>query len=243
LNETTQARTEEPLVLAADDELTVRTMLKTGLKDAGFQVALASGGTEALRMLENLSPDVILLDVMMPDMSGVEVARAIRQTSTVPIIMLTALGSEQDIISGLDAGADDYLVKPFRLGELTARIRAAIRRNEGLTAGAAQEKPGIIRLGKVILDRDKRELINESGQAVNLSAMEYRLLNYMVNNRGRLLTHAELAEQLWGPGHEERARYLRVYIRAIRHKLGDTGRKPRFLHSHYSEGYVFDLPS
>jgi DNA-binding response OmpR family regulator len=230
------------VVLAVDDEPTVRNMLSLGLADEGFQVHTAGSGTEALQAFEAIDPDVVLLDIMMPDISGVDVARQLRGKTTKPIIMLTALGSEQDIINGLDAGADDYVVKPFRLGELSARIRAAVRRAEGL-ANALADKPGLLRIGDVTLDRDKRELVAKDGSSVNLSAMEYRLLNYLIENKGRLLSHAELAEQLWGPGHDERARYLRVYIRAIRHKLGDTGRKPRFLHSHYSEGYVFDFPA
>jgi DNA-binding response OmpR family regulator len=240
LNEETNGQTA--VVLAVDDEPTVRNMLSMGLSEEGFVVHTATGGTEALEKFDSLEPDVILLDVMMPDLSGVDVARQLRNRTTIPIIMLTALGSEQDIINGLNAGADDYIVKPFRLGELSARIRAAVRRAEGL-ALAKGEKPGQVRIGDVVLDRDKREIVARDGSSVNLSAMEFRLLNYMIENKGRLLSHAELAEQLWGPGHEERARYLRVYIRAIRHKLGDTGRRPRFLHSHYSEGYVFDIPA
>lgn len=230
------------VVLAVDDEPTVRNVLSTGLAEMGFHVFTASGGQEALALFEQARPDVVLLDVMMPGMSGVEVARKLREKSPVPIILLTALGSEQDIISGLDAGADDYMVKPFRLGELAARIRAAFRRFENLNARPKDQADNRVAIGSQILDREKRALYTEDGSIVSLSTMEFRLLSYMVDNRGRLLTHLELTEQLWGPGHEDRVRYLRVYIRAIRTKLHDDGRHPRFLHSHYGEGYVFDIP-
>ncbi len=205
-------------ILIVDDEEPLRRFIGRNLAARGYEVLTAQDGWEALRLFEQSAPDLIILDILMPGLSGLEVLKRIRQVSLVPILVLTALDQEADKITALDLGADDYLTKPFGVGELLARVRAALRRvrwSEG-TGGA-----GILRVGDLELDADQRRAWHR-GEMLRLTGKEFDLLYLLARHAGRNLPHRFLLQRIWGPEYQDEVEYLRVYIGRLRRKLGET---------------------
>ncbi len=207
--------TAGPLVLIVDDEPQVRRFLRTSLPAAGFRWIEAATGAEALSLAEQYVPDVVLLDLGLPDMEGREVARALRRWSSAPILVLSARGQEQEKVALLDAGADDYITKPFGFEELVARIRAGLRR---VARAASDSSSGVFECGPLRLDLGARRVFLE-GEEVHLSPLEYKLLAVLAAHPGRVVTKKQLLLEVWGPQSTDEANYLRVYMTHLRRKL------------------------
>ncbi len=206
-------------ILVVEDEEPLRRFIARNLSARGYEVQTASDGYEALRRFEEQAPDLVILDILLPGLNGLEVLRRIRQASLVPILVLTALDQEADKVTALDLGADDSLTKPFGVGELLARVRAALRRmrwSEG-TGG-----PGILRVGDLELDGDQRRAWHR-GEPLRLTGKEFDLLYLLARHAGRTLSHRFLLQRVWGPEYVDEVEYLRVYIGRLRRKLGETG--------------------
>jgi two-component system KDP operon response regulator KdpE len=218
-------------ILIVDDEPQIRRFLRTSLDAHGFDVVEADGGKEAIRQAGVEKPDVIVLDLGLPDMEGLEVIKRLREWSAVPIIVLTARNREPDKIEALDGGADDYLTKPFGMGELMARIRAALR-HRLQSAGA----PPIFKVGDIVVDLVKR-LVTRAGDEVKLSPREYDVLRMLVQNAGRVVTHQQMLREVWGPAHVQDTQYLRVYIGQLRDKLEPQPEAPRYIVTEPGVGY------
>ena len=204
-------------VLIVDDERQVHRFLKPALDAAGYDVLDAADAREGLRLAASRTPDLVLLDLGLPDMDGVEVLTRLRSFNSVPVIVISARDREADKIAAFDEGADDYVEKPFAMGELLARIRAALRRRrleEGL--------PTEVIVGPIMLDVARHE-VRVDGSLVNLTPREHALLEMLLRARGRLLTHRQLLTAIWGPAHVEDLPYLRVYVGHLRQKLGPAG--------------------
>jgi DNA-binding response OmpR family regulator len=222
-------------VLVVDDEPRLRDIVRLNLEVEGYRVAEAASGMEAIMRLKEDLPDLIVLDVMMPEMDGFETLRRIREVSNVPVIMLTVRQEELDRIRGLEIGADDYLTKPFSPQELQARIKALLRRT-------FMPKPA--RKTKIVVDKDltidfsKRE-VWVRGQKVSLRPTEYRLLYHLVNNAGRLLTHDMLLSRVWGHEYRDESQYLRLYITYLRQKLERDPAHPIYILTERGVGYRF----
>jgi two-component system KDP operon response regulator KdpE len=213
-----------------DDEPQIVRGLKVVLRSAGFQVAQAGTQREALDAVAVRPPDVMILDLVLPDGSGVEVCREVRRWSTLPIIVLSALGDEHEKVRALDAGADDYVTKPFGTEELSARIRAVLRRR-GDTPGDA-----IARIGPVTIDLAARRVTRDSAE-VHLTPTEFELLRMLAVHRGKLVTHRTLLQEVWGPGYGDETHYLRVHIAHIRRKLEADPARPEILLTDAGVGY------
>jgi DNA-binding response OmpR family regulator len=222
-------------ILIVDDEARIRDFVRMNLELEQYRVIEAANGLEALEELRENLPDLVVLDVMMPEMDGFETLRAIREVSTIPVIMLTVRQSEQDRIHGLDLGADDYIAKPFSPRELLSRIRALIRRS--LMAPPAR-KTEIIVDDDLKIDFSRREIIVR-GEKVVLRPTEYRLLYHLVNNAGHLLTHETLLSKVWGHEYRDEAHYLRLYITYLRHKLEIDPAHPKYILTERGVGYRF----
>ena len=223
----------EPLALVVEDEPPMVRVLKAALTSHGFRVVEAPNGQEALRQAAMRAPDVVVLDLGLPDMDGLEVTRRLREWSSVPVIVLSARGQEGDKIKALDAGADDYVTKPFAVGELMARVRVALRH----AARAAQESgESTVEVGELRVDRLRRQVF-VCGEEVRLTPIEYRLLSALAQFPGRVLTHEHLLRQVWGPGYTEQHHYLRVYMAQLRHKLEQDPSRPRYLLTEPGVGY------
>lgn len=220
-------------IIVVEDEAQIRRFLRTMLCAEGYQVFEAENGKQGLNEAAMRKPDLIILDLGLPDMDGVDVVKGIRAWSSVPIIILSARAQESDKISALDAGADDYLVKPFGAGELLARIRVALR-HVSSTAGGEDE--GVFLVGELQVDMIHRK-VTVSGAEVHLTPIEYRLLAVLVKHAGKVLTHQLLLKEVWGPNYVERAHYLRIYMGALRHKLEKDPARPRFLLTEVGVGY------
>jgi two-component system, OmpR family, KDP operon response regulator KdpE len=223
-----------PLVLVADDEPRITKLVALTLSDEGFRVVTASGGEEALRKAEAVRPDVILLDIVMPDLDGVEVMRRLREWRPVPVILLTARGTASDKAKGLDLGADDYVAKPFHPDELAARVRAVLRR----TTGSSQEA-GLLTFDGIEIDLDRR-LVRRDGELVVLSRTEWLLLQHLALNAGKVVLHGELLTKVWGPEYRDDLQYLRVWISRVRRKLGAAPGEPGPIRTFQGIGYVLD---
>jgi two-component system KDP operon response regulator KdpE len=221
-----------PLVLVVDDELPIRRFLRPALEGSGYRLVEAASGDEALREASMRSPDIILLDLGLPDLDGIEVTRRLREWSGVPIVVLSARGREHDKIAALDAGADDYVTKPFAIGELLARIRVALRHRARITGG---EESTVV-VGPLRLDLSRRQVAVD-GREVRLTPIEYRLLATLARHRGRVLTHEALLREVWGPAYTRRSHYLRVYMAQLRHKLEADPARPRILLTETGVGY------
>jgi DNA-binding response OmpR family regulator len=222
-------------ILIVDDELRIRDFVRMNLELEHYRVIEASNGLEALEELRENLPDLVVLDVMMPEMDGFETLRAIREVSTVPVIMLTVRQSEQDRIHGLDLGADDYIAKPFSPRELLSRIRALLRRS--FMAPPAR-KTEIVVDPDLKIDFSRREVIVR-GKKVVLRPTEYRLLYHLVNNAGRLLTHETLLSKVWGREYRDESHYLRLYITYLRQKLEEDPAHPKYILTERGVGYRF----
>lgn len=220
-------------LIVIEDEAQIRRFLRTTLASEGYQVIEAETGRQGLLEAATRKPDLIILDLGLPDMDGVEVIKALRAWSSVPIIILSARSQESDKISALDAGADDYLVKPFSAGELLARIRVALRH---VSSAANGEEEGVFSVDELKVDMIHRK-ITVSGAEVHLTPIEYRLLTVLVKHAGRVLTHRLLLNEVWGPNYVERAHYLRIYMGTLRHKLEQDPARPRFLLTEVGVGY------
>ena len=222
-----------PTIIVIEDEAQIRRFLRTTLASEGYQVVEAETGKQGLAEAATRKPDMIILDLGLPDMDGVEVVRGIRTWSSVPVVILSARSQESDKISALDAGADDYLVKPFGVGELLARIRVALRHVSSVANG---EEEGIFAVDELKVDMVHRK-VTVNGVEVHLTPIEYRLLTVLVKHAGKVLTHQLLLKEVWGPNYVERAHYLRIYMGILRHKLEKDPARPRFLLTEVGVGY------
>jgi two-component system KDP operon response regulator KdpE len=222
-------------ILIVDDEPRIRDFVRMNLELEHYSVLEASNGVEALEQLREFLPDLVVLDVMMPEMDGFETLRAIREVSTVPVIMLTVRQSEQDRIHGLDLGADDYIAKPFSPRELLLRIRALLRRS---FMPAPSRKTEIVVDPDLKIDFSRREVIVR-GKKVVLRPTEYRLLYHLVSNAGRLLTHETLLSKVWGSEYRDESHYLRLYITYLRQKIEKDPAHPQYILTERGIGYRF----
>ena len=224
-------------VLLVEDEPSITEPLAEALGREGFDTQVAGTVAESLELAARVDPDLVLLDVMLPDGSGYDVCRELRRRSQVPIIMLTARGEEADRIIGLELGADDYVVKPFSAREVVARIRAVLRRTE--TPTQPDEKP--IEIGEVRLDPAKRE-VRKDGEALELSRKEFELLRLLMQNAGSVVTREQAFEEVWETTWFGSTKTLDVHISGLRRKLGDDSSEPRFLHTIRGVGFRFSSP-
>lgn len=223
-------------ILVVDDEQAMRDFIRKNLTARGFSVRLATNGLEALEIFNNEPLDLIILDVMMPEMDGLETIRRIRPVSGVAIIILTALGEEKDKVAALDLGADDYLTKPFGIEELMARIRAVLRRANPQTV---PETIAPLQSRDLLLDPASRR-VTLRGEVVKLTPTEFDLLFYLMSHVGKVLTHRNLLQAVWGAEYGDEAEYLRVYIRRLRQKIEDDPLNPCYLLTEHGIGYRFD---
>jgi two-component system, OmpR family, KDP operon response regulator KdpE len=221
------------LVLVIEDEAQILRFLRAALTSHGFRYVEATSGEEGLRQAATRAPDLIVLDLGLPDLDGLEVTRRLREWSAVPIVVLSARGQERDKIAALDAGADDYVTKPFGIGELLARLRAALRHAARQEAGAGEEA---LEVGNLRIDRVRRVVLR-AGTEVRLTPIEYKLLTALAQYPGRVLTHAQLLRQVWGPGYAQQTHYLRVYMAQLRHKLERDPARPQYLITEPGVGY------
>lgn len=220
-------------ILVVDDEPGIQDFIRRNLELRAFKVSLASNGLEALALFDQANFALVILDIMIPRMDGLEVCRRIRQKSTVPIIMLTALGEEADKIAALDQGADDYLTKPFGVGELLARMRAVLRRSHWTETPVSV---GSQRFGGLEIDFEQR-LVWKEGEPVKLSPTEFALLQELALHPGKVFTHEALLRRVWGPEYRREAEYVRVYIGRLRRKLEADPAKPAHLLTEPGIGY------
>jgi two-component system KDP operon response regulator KdpE len=226
------------LILVVDDEAPIQRFIRTELEAQDYRVLVASSGAEALERVEDDRPDLVLLDVMMPDMDGFETLRRLRQHSAVPVIMLTARAGDMDKIRGLQTGADDYITKPFNPEELTARILAVLRRTQASVGG-------LRRLSypkeRVIIDLDQRS-VNVRGEEVRLSKTEWHLLEELATHVGRVMLHRELLTRVWGPEYIDDVHYLRIWFSRLRSKLEHDPANPTLIHTLPGLGYRLEAP-
>jgi two-component system KDP operon response regulator KdpE len=221
-------------VLIVDDERSIRVSLRTILSTLGFSIVEASRGEEAIALVRTARFDAVLLDINMPGIGGIDVCRRIRKlVQNLPILMLTVQGSEDRKIQALDAGADDYITKPFHLGELTARLRVAVRRNK-----PAVEADVPIQIGEIRLDPD-RHTVTRNGRRVHMTPKEFDVLQFLMVNAGRPVPHGRLLRSVWGPEYGDELEYLRTFIRQIRTKIENDPSSPRYLLTESHIGYRF----
>jgi two-component system response regulator RegX3 len=229
-------------ILMVEDEESITVPLSEALDREGFDTQIAGTVEEALQKAEQQMPDLVLLDVMLPDGSGYDVARTLRERSKVPIIMLTARGEETDRIVGLELGADDYIVKPFSAREVAARIRAVLRRSgdaqQQAAAPAAPAREGPLEVGPVRVDRDRREA-RVNGQDIDLTRKEFELLELLISEAGTVLTRERLIDEVWDTNWFGSTKTLDVHVSSLRRKLGDDSQNPRFIHTVRGVGFRF----
>ncbi len=221
-------------VLVVDDEPQFLRALATNLRGAGYAVETAGTAAEALSRAALGRPDAVVLDLLLPDGTGTDVCRELRTWSDVPILVVSAVGDEDEKIAALDAGADDYVTKPFAIGELLARLRAALRR-------AGPPGDPVIELGPLRIDLDK-SLVTVDGEAVHLTPHEFRILRLLACNEGKLLTHRAILREVWGPAYGDESNYLHVYVSQLRRKLEPDPGKPRLLLTEPGAGYRLVAP-
>jgi two-component system KDP operon response regulator KdpE len=222
-------------VLIVDDENSIRRALLTTLEAMGFEVCEASTGEAALQLIQTTCVDVVLLDINMPGIGGIQTCREVRgRSARLGILMLTVRDSEEDKIRALDAGADDYITKPFHVRELAARIRAAVRRSQSSQVDLSTT----IRIGEIEL-QPARRLVRKAGETIHLTPKEFELLHYLMANAGLPITHARLLHAVWGPEYGGELEYLRTFVRQLRRKLGDNAANPTYLLTDSHVGYRF----
>lgn len=226
-----------PVALLIEDEPQIRRFVRTALEAEGWQIFESETMQRGLIDAGTRKPDLVILDLGLPDGDGVDFIVDVRRWSTVPIIILSARVNESDKIRGLDAGADDYLTKPFGVGELLARVRATLRRQRQPGVNA----DGIVRFGDIKVDL-KARMVTKADQAVHLTPTEYRLLTALVTHAGRVVTNPQLLREVWGPSHAESGHYLRIYMGHLRQKLEDDPTQPRYLLTETAVGYRLLLP-
>jgi two-component system KDP operon response regulator KdpE len=218
-----------PRVLVVDDEPQILRALSANLRGAGYDVATAATGEDALASAAMKPPDAVILDLVLPDKSGTEVTRELRQWSKAPVILLSAVGDESDKVAALDAGADDYVTKPFGIDELLARLRAALRRS-------TSTGDPVLQVGELTLDLEKR-LASFDGRTLTLTPHEFNLLRFFMQNEGKLLTHPAILREVWGPGYHDESHYLHVYVSQLRRKIESDPARPRYLLTEPGAGY------
>lgn len=220
-----------PVVVLIEDEPQIRRFLRATLGSNGYRLYEATSGEDGLLEAATRQPDVVILDLGLPDLDGLQVIRRLREWSRVPIIVLSARGQEGDKVAALDAGADDYVGKPFAVGELLARLRVALRH-----AAAGESGEPVFTVGDLRVDQVKR-LVQIDGRDVHLTPIEYRLLTTLVRHAGRVLSQRQLLKEVWGPAQMEQAHYLRVYMGTLRRKLERDPARPRYLLTEPGVGY------
>ncbi|HEY3212697.1 MAG TPA: response regulator [Actinomycetota bacterium] len=218
-------------VLVVDDEPQIRRAMRTSLEAHGYEVHAVGTGGEAVVAAAEEGPELVLLDLGLPDLDGTEVIRRVRSFSEVPIIVLSVRDRQADKVAALDAGADDYVTKPFGVEEVLARLRAALRRSQ-----AGEPSPPVHRFGELEVDVGRR-LVTVGGAPLHVTKTEYALLEAFVTNPGKLLTHQWLLRKVWGAGYARESHYLRVYVRSLRRKLGDQASAPRLILTEPGVGY------
>jgi two-component system KDP operon response regulator KdpE len=228
---TTEPR--KPEVLVIDDEIQIRRLLRVTLETGGYMVRDCDCGQVGLSEIAFRRPDAVVLDLGLPDISGVEVLRRLREWTQVPVLILSVLGHEDDKVAALDAGADDYLTKPFNGRELLARLRVMLRHVQ------PEDGISIVRFGAIEIDFSRRT-VTKHGEAVSLTAKEYDLLRLFVSHRGKVLTHRQILRDVWGPNAEERNHYLRVYMDRLRRKLEENPKRPKIFETVLGVGYRFE---
>jgi two-component system KDP operon response regulator KdpE len=223
------------LALIIDDEVQIRRLLRVALENENFMVQEVDTGQQGLVAIANSKPAVIILDLGLPDMDGLEVLKRLREWSEAPLLILSVRDDEQGKVAALDAGADDYVTKPFSSAELLARLRAAQRKTR------PAEETSVFKHGDLIVDLTAH-VVTRSGKEVKLTATEYALLRLFVKNPGRVLTHRYILREIWGPKSEEHRQYLRVYVTHLRQKIEPDSAKPRLIKTESGIGYRFDSP-
>jgi two-component system KDP operon response regulator KdpE len=231
------ARSPMPLVLVVDDDRRMRKYLQAALAGEHFRIVEAETGSEALMHATGHNPDLVLLDYVLPDFDGIRVTTKLRERTAAPILMISARDDEDDKIAALDAGANDYLTKPFGTGELLARIRVWLRQSRGTSEPSGTE----LEVGDLRIDRDAR-LAFLRGREVRLTPTQYRLFATLMQNAGRIITHEELLSTVWGPGYVTETQYLRAYMGQLRHKFEENPARPRFLVTEPGVGYRLRRP-
>jgi two-component system KDP operon response regulator KdpE len=222
-------------ILVVDDESQILRALRTSLQAAGYEVDVAATAAEALTGAAAHPPDGVILDLMLPDGSGTDVCRELRRWTNVPILVLSAVGDEQEKVAALDAGADDYVTKPFGIDELLARLRAALRRVDAVTGP-------VVELGDLVVDLERR-LVSLREEPVSLTPTEFELLRLFVRNEGKLLTHPTILREVWGPRYGAESHYLHVYVSQLRRKIEPDPARPRYLLTEPGAGYRLVRPS
>ena len=221
-------------ILVVDDEPQILRAVGTSLRGAGYDVATATNAAEAVSTAAMRPPAAVILDLVLPDGSGVDVCRELRRWTDVPILVLSAVGDEREKVDALDAGADDYVTKPFGIDELLARLRALLRR-------AAPASEPVVELGELVVDLEKR-LVTLRGDPVSLTPTEFELLSLFVQNEGKLLTHPAILRAVWGPSYRTESNYLHVYVSQLRRKIEADPTRPRYLLTESGAGYRLVRP-
>jgi two-component system KDP operon response regulator KdpE len=224
----------KPRVLVVDDEPQILRALQTNLRGAGYEVDTASTGEGALAAAAMRPPDAVILDLVLPDRSGTEVCRELRTWSSAPVLVLSVVGDESEKVAALDAGADDYIQKPFGIEELLARLRAVLRR-AGPSGGP------LLEIGELVVDLDKRS-VAVGGRPVTLTPHEFELLRVLAQNEGKLMTHPAILREVWGPAYGEESHYLHVYVSQLRRKIETDPARPRYLLTEPGAGYRLVAP-
>jgi two-component system KDP operon response regulator KdpE len=222
-----------PIILLIEDDPRIRRFLRASLVTQGYDLIEAETGREGLALAASRVPDVVLLDLGLPDMEGMEVIKQLRTWSSVPIIILSARGQERDKVANLDAGADDYLTKPFGVGELLARMRVALRKSMPAEEGKQEARYA---LGNIQVDFERR-LVLRGQEEVHLTPIEYKLLAVLLKHRGKVVTHRQLLKEVWGPSYVEQNPYLRIFILNLRRKLEEDPTRPQYLLTEPGVGY------
>jgi len=222
----------DPAVVLIEDEKEIRRFLRVTLHAQSYRLFEAITGADGLVEVATRQPDLVVVDLGLPDMDGLEVIRRLREWSSVPVIVLSARGGERDKVMALDAGADDYIEKPFGTDELLARVRVALRHG----AGGTRDADAMFTVGELVVDQARRVVTLEN-RTVHLTPIEYKLLTILVHHAGKVLTHRQLLREVWGPTHVEHAHYLRVYMGQLRRKIEPDSAQPRYLLTEPGVGY------
>ena len=224
-------------ILLVEDEVSVGALINKGLKESGHTISVAPDGQIGLEMAMNNEFDALILDIMLPGINGLELCKRLRSNNIhTPILMLTALGSTENIVNGLDSGADDYLVKPFKLAELEARVRSIIRRKQGV----GQDNSNLLKLHNLEMDMVGKQ-VTRNGKKINLTSTEYRLLEYLLKNKGKVLSRMEILENVWGIEFNISTNVVDVYINYLRKKI-EMEQEPKLLHTVIGMGYILKMP-
>ena len=231
--------TTQPVVLVVEDEPSFVEALTIGLSREGFRVVSVGDGFEAVQRFDEVQPDIVLLDVMLPRLSGIDVCRQLRKRSHVPIIMVTAKGAEIDTVVGLEVGADDYITKPYRMREVVARMRAVLRRSPGDGSVSSELTPGSVAVGDVVLDPDEHRVTIDGGD-VSLPLKEFELLHLLLANAGRVLPRETLIDRVWGSDYVGDTKTLDVHIKRLRAKVEPDPANPTRIITYRGLGYKFD---